>query len=98
MESCRRTSDKAAGEGSKLHIEQHHHAPKSWSEFARQYAMIVLSIMTALGLEHVAISLHDARAARDSRARIEAELARDLADLQHAEQNTTPASSRRPIR
>lgn len=70
-----------------MHLEQHHHAPKSWSEFARQYAMIVLSIMTALGLEHVAISLHDAGAARDSRVRIEAELARNLTDLKHAEEN-----------
>jgi len=47
--------------------------------------MIVLSIMTALGLEHVAIALHDASAARESKVRIEAELARNLSDLTQAE-------------
>jgi len=68
-----------------LHIEQHHHAPGSWREFIRQYAMIVLSIMTALGLEHIAVAVHDAGAASDSKLRIEAELVRNLTDLRHAE-------------
>ena len=68
-----------------MHLEQHHHAPNSWREFIRQYAMIVLSIMTALGLEHIAVAVHDAGAARESKGRIEAELARNLTDLKQAE-------------
>jgi hypothetical protein len=34
-----------------MQIEQPHHAPTTLSEFLRQYAMIVLSILTALCLE-----------------------------------------------
>jgi predicted NBD/HSP70 family sugar kinase len=56
------------------------------AEFLRQYAMIVLSIITALALERGAVAYRDATAARQSRARIEAELARDMAELAQAEQ------------
>jgi hypothetical protein len=72
------------GSGLELHIEQPH-APTSWRQFVREYAMIVLSIMTALGLEHVAVAMHDADAARASKARIEVELAKNLSDLERAE-------------
>ncbi len=47
--------------------------------------MIVLSIVTALALERGAVAIHDASAARDSRARIEAEIARDDAQLVQCE-------------
>jgi hypothetical protein len=49
--------------------------------------MIVLSIVTALALERAAVAIHDAAAARDSRARIEAEIARDAAELRRCEQS-----------
>ncbi len=69
-----------------MHLEPSHHAPGTRQEFLRQYAMIVLSILTALGLERVAVGLHDRAAARESRFQIEAELARDAADLAVSEQ------------
>lgn len=67
-----------------MHIEQPH-VPNSWRQFIREYAMIVLSIMTALGLERAAVAIHEAGAARESRARIEMELAQNLHDLKRAE-------------
>ena len=48
--------------------------------------MIVISIVTALALERAVVAIHEAGAARDSRARIEAEIARDEAELAHCEQ------------
>ena len=68
-----------------MQVDNPHHAPSSLTEFLRQYAMIVLSIITALALERGAVAIHDAAAARSSRARIEAEIARDQADLVHCE-------------
>ena len=47
--------------------------------------MIVLSILTALALERVAVSLHDQGAAQASRDRIEEEIAGNLADLRKSE-------------
>jgi hypothetical protein len=58
-----------------------HQAPDTLRGFLRQYAMIVLSILTALGLEQIVVSVHDASTARASRARIEAELSRLVVDL-----------------
>jgi hypothetical protein len=69
----------------RMQVEQPHHAPASLGEFARQYAMIVLSILTALALEHLAVSVQNRLAAAESRVRIESELARNLHDLQDAE-------------
>jgi hypothetical protein len=64
------------------------HAPHkpatSFREFCREYAMIVLSILTALGLERVAVHFHDRAAAQDSRIRIEREINADLTDLRKA--------------
>lgn len=54
------------------------------TEFAREYVMIVVGILTALGLEHVATHRHDVEAARDSRARIVQELRQNLAEVRHA--------------
>ena len=68
-----------------MQVDNPHHAPSSLAEFLRQYAMIVLSIVTALALERAAVAYHDASAARQSRMRIEAEIARDAADLTQSE-------------
>jgi hypothetical protein len=48
--------------------------------------MIVLSIVTALALEHVAVSVQNRAGAAASRARIEVELASNLRELKEAEQ------------
>lgn len=64
-----------------MHLEQHHHAPSSLREFLRQYAMIVLSILTALALEHLAVDWQNHQDASASRVRIDAELTSDLSDL-----------------
>ena len=69
-----------------MQVEQPHHPPSSLADFLRQYAMIVLSILTALALERAAVAMHDAGAARDSRLRIEAELVSNLADLRASRQ------------
>jgi hypothetical protein len=57
-----------------MQVEQPHHPPSNLRDFLRQYAMIVLSILTALTLEQAAVALHNASAAAASRARIEAEI------------------------
>lgn len=67
-----------------MHVEEAHRAPASFREFVRAYAMIVLSILTALALERAAIYLHDRAAASDSRTRIEQEIGTDLADVREA--------------
>ncbi len=64
-----------------MHIDDSQHAPTSVGDFLRQYAMIVLSIVTALGFEQGVVSIHDAMLARASRSRIERELAIDLGEL-----------------
>jgi hypothetical protein len=69
-----------------MQIEQPHHAPASVGEFFRQYAMIVLSILTALALEQLAVSIQNRSEGAESRARIEAELASNAKDLKESEQ------------
>jgi hypothetical protein len=64
-----------------MYTPERHVAPSSLRDFLRSYAMIVLSILTALGFERGAVALHDRDAARASRVRIERELAADAADL-----------------
>jgi len=68
-----------------MQVETPHHPPGTLRGFIQQYAMIVLSILTALGLEQVVVSLHNAATARDSRARIEAEIGRFETDLKGSE-------------
>jgi hypothetical protein len=58
--------------------------PTSLREFRREYAMIVLSILTALGFERGVVYLQDRANAAASRARIEQEIGDDLADLRRA--------------
>jgi hypothetical protein len=68
------------------HFEEPHAPPSSLRQFLQQYAMIVLSILTALALERLAVDWNNHANARASRARIEAELAHDLAELKDSEQ------------
>ena len=68
-----------------LHFEEPHAAPHGVRQFLQQYAMIVLSILTALALERLAVAWNNHADAEASRSRIEAELALDLADLQKCE-------------
>jgi len=65
-----------------MHSPEGHAAPSSLREFLRAYAMIVLSILTALAFERAAVGLQDRAAARDSKVRIEHELQANMADLQ----------------
>jgi hypothetical protein len=74
----------STGSAAAMEIHTPHEPPSTFREFRREYAMIVLSILTALGLERAAVYLHDRAAAQESRARIEQEIAGDLADLRKA--------------
>jgi hypothetical protein len=67
-----------------MHIGEPHKAPSGFREFRREYAMIVLSILTALGFERAAVFVHDRAAAQESRARIEQEINGDVAELRKA--------------
>lgn len=70
-----------------MHFETPHHPPSGVMEFLRQYAMIVLSILTALALERAAVSISQRAAAAASKTRIEAELARDAGQLRKSLQS-----------
>jgi hypothetical protein len=61
--------------------EAHTPTPRSFGDFLRAYAMIVLSIVTALALERLAVAWQNQRAAAASRVRIEAELALNIGEL-----------------
>jgi len=67
-----------------MQVETPHHPPSTLRGFVQQYAMIVLSILTALALEQGVISVHNAATARASRARIEAEIAKFEGDLKES--------------
>ena len=67
-----------------MHVGEPHPAPSNFRAFRREYAMIVLSILTALGFERGAVYLHDRATAQESRARIEQEIGDDVADLRKA--------------
>ena len=69
-----------------MQVDTPHHPPSSLRGFVLQYAMIVLSILTALVLEQAVLTIHNAATARDSRARIEAEIAGSVTDLKNAAQ------------
>jgi hypothetical protein len=68
-----------------MQVETPHHPPGTLRGFIQQYAMIVLSILTALALEQAVVSLHNASTARVSRARIESEISGFVTDLRHSE-------------
>ena len=57
---------------------------KKFKEFGGEYVMIVISIITALGLEHAVQSYHHRHLAHEASVRIEAELRSNLAELDDA--------------
>jgi hypothetical protein len=62
----------------------------SLKDFVREYLMIVIGILTALGLEHLVTSEHHARDAEQSRQRIVAEIRANLEEVRDAQaQNAT---------
>ena len=61
-----------------------HHKPKpwhGWREFLKEYAIVVVGVLTALAAEQVAEKLHERTVAADARAAIRGELALNLAYL-----------------
>lgn len=69
-----------------MHFEEPHAPPSGLRQFLQQYAMIVLSILTALALERLAIAWNNQANAHASRTRIEAELTHNLSELEQSEQ------------
>jgi uncharacterized coiled-coil protein SlyX len=61
-----------------MHIEPQNTRLESFRDFAKHYLMIVLSILTALGLEAWIEHTHHTHAAAASSARIEAEISTNL--------------------
>lgn len=70
-----------------MHLEIPKQKLHSLKEFASHYLMIVLSILTALGLEQWIEHVHHERAAETASRQIEAELANDLAEIREARQS-----------
>jgi len=58
----------------------------SLRDFAREYLMIVLGILTALGLEHLASNVHEERLARESQQQVLAEIRLNLEEIRGARQ------------
>jgi hypothetical protein len=59
----------------------HIHLPKvphSWREFFKEYAIIVLGVLTALGLEQAVESIHERNLAHEAREAIEQEMQTDI--------------------
>jgi hypothetical protein len=69
-----------------MHLEFPKVKLHSLKEFASHYLMIVLSILTALGLEQWIEHVHHEQAAQTASQQIEAELASDLAEIKEARQ------------
>src|SRR5438552_15555737 len=49
-----------------------------WREFLKEYAVVVLGVLTALALDQLVESAHDRRLARDAHEAIDQELQSDL--------------------
>ena len=64
-----------------MHIEPPNSRLESFRDFAKHYLMIVLSILTALGLEAWIEHTHHAHAAATASSQIEAELSANLTDI-----------------
>ena len=69
--------------------------PHSLKEFATHYVMIVVSILTALGLEAAVERMHHAHAAEKAQGALEAELRTNLADLRSS--NADNAKRLKPL-
>ncbi|HET6553479.1 MAG TPA: hypothetical protein VFG49_08080 [Dyella sp.] len=70
-----------------MHFEVPKVRMQSFREFVQHYLMIVLSILTALGLEQWIESTHHRHAADQARTQIEAELRSNIADIRMARTN-----------
>jgi hypothetical protein len=60
------------------------HKPKPWHglrEFLKEYLIIVVGVLTALGAEAVVQNLHDARLSREAREAVRSELNVDITNL-----------------
>ncbi len=65
------------------------HKPKPWRsvrEFLKEYVIIVVGVLTALGAEQVVEKLREARLSDEARAAVRAEIALDLANVQRRSQ------------
>ena len=78
-----------------MHFEERHQVPANLRDFLKQYAMIVLSILTALALERGAIALQDRSDARASRVRIIAEINHNYGELDQA--NTLNSANEKAV-
>jgi hypothetical protein len=68
-------------QGIRVHIEPPNTRLASLKDFLKHYLMIVLSILTALGLEAWIEHAHHAHAAEEASVRIEAEIRANLSEL-----------------
>lgn len=64
-----------------MHVEIPKGGLKTAKEFLGEYSMIVVSILTALALEHAAQSWHHSHRAHDAEEKIESELRHNLDEL-----------------
>ena len=67
-----------------MHIEFPEERLDSLKQFLRHYLMIVLSILTALGLEQVIVTIHERAAAREASEQIETEIRTNLDEVRLA--------------
>ncbi|WP_158880405.1 hypothetical protein [Rhodanobacter sp. L36] len=78
-----------------MHFEVPKRPLANFRDFAKDYLMIVLSILTALGLEAWITRVQHTSAAATASQQIEAELRANLVDLQHARE--TNATKLKPL-
>src|SRR5262245_42512275 len=52
-------------------------------DFLKEYAIIVIGVLTALAAEQSVVWLHDRQAAAEARAAVRAEVAKNLSDMQY---------------
>jgi len=74
------------------------HKPKPWHnirEFLKEYAIIVLGVLTALSAEQVAEGLRENKSAREAREAIREELAVDISDELTRRQGSQPCIDHR---
>ena len=65
------------------------HKPKPWHgvrEFLKEYVIIVVGVLTALGAEAVVEKVHEARLSEEARATVRAEIGLNLANIQRRAQ------------
>ncbi len=71
-----------------MHLEPLEKLPRSVREFLAHYSMIVLSILTALALEQVALSLEHRHEGNRAKEEIESEIAVNRADVENSLRET----------